>query len=374
MENFWPITVAQSHEIGRMGACIARARHLVEAQWGLATLEIPQSQVCDSESFHWLEALLLARLDEFSAVYNEAVREYRRQYRIRSASHPVPDLATDGEWLEAPFWIWSEKNPRRKRLFAKHAGKEVLITDRQDINTRLTLSRNGDASRAVAELADLAASGVKIRSRALVTTLWARLVLGDLFIHGIGGGNYDLVTDRIIERFFRRTPPGFMILSATLHLPVNRPSPLPTNLRSVPGEGQGEGASVTENPITIDRQLRELTYHPEQFLNGLFDRSQDIPGEVRTLVNAKRHWIETPQTIENAKTRCRAIRGANQSLQPWLENLRRQLLDSRDKALKHQQARRILSWREYGFCLYPEETLREFIDKTLPRWPPNNSG
>ena len=93
-------------------------------------------------------------------------------------------------------------------------------------------------------MAELARSGVKIRSRALVTTLWARMVLGDLFIHGIGGGNYDLVTDRIIERFFGRQPPGFMILSATLHLPINQ-SPLPTNLRSVPGEGQGEGSAIT---------------------------------------------------------------------------------------------------------------------------------
>ena len=58
-------------------------------------------------------------MGEFSAVYNEAVREYRRLYRIRSASHPVPDLAVEGEWQEAPFWIWSQENPRRKRLFVQ---------------------------------------------------------------------------------------------------------------------------------------------------------------------------------------------------------------------------------------------------------------
>jgi hypothetical protein len=366
MEKFWPLAIGQSHDIDRLGASIARARHIVEGQWGLMTLEIPQSWVCDLESFHWLSAHILARLGDFSAVYNEAVREYRRQYRIRSAAHPVPDLAVDGQWQEAPFWIWTQENLRRRRLFARHSGNEVLITDRQDINARLTLSRQGDASRAVEQLAGLAASGVKIRSRALVTTLWARLVLGDLFIHGIGGGNYDLVTDRIIERFFRRTPPGFMILSATLHLPIKN-SPLPTYLRSVPGEGQGEGGSVAENCTTIDRQLREMTYHPERFLDGVFDQAHGMPGEVRTLIESKRQWIETPQPIENAKAGCQAIRGVNESLQPWVENLRRQMLEGREKAIERERAERILSWREYGFCLYPGETLRDFMDALLPR-------
>jgi hypothetical protein len=235
----------------------------------------------------------------------------------------------------------------------------VFITNKQDINARLTLSREGDASRAVEQLAELATSGVKIRSRALVTTLWARMVLGDLFIHGIGGGNYDLVTDRIMERFFGRQPPGFMILSATLHLPIKSPLPL--------GEGKGEGSVFMANPISIDRQLRELSYHPERFLDGVFEQSKGIPGEVQTLIDKKRKWITTPQTIENARTRCRAIRGINESLQPWLENPRRQFLDSREKAAEQEQAERILSWREYGFCLYPEETLHGFLDTLLPR-------
>jgi hypothetical protein len=371
IESFWPLVVDQSRNTDRLGACIARARHVVETRWGLNTLEIPQSWICDLESFHWLTAHLLAHLDHFSTVYNEAVREYRREYRIRSASHPVPDLAADGQWQEAPFWIWSAQNPRRRRLFARRTANEMLITDRQDINARLSLSPEGDASRAVEQLTALAASGVKIRSRALVTTLWARLVLGDLFIHGIGGGNYDLVTNRIIERFFHRTPPGFMVLSATLLLPVGRSdrdanSLLP--LGAHPEGTRGEGKSVVEDPTTIDRQLRELTYHPERLLNGLSDETQDAPDEVRTLVDSKRRWIETPQTVENAKTRCRAIRDVNQSLQPWLDDLRRRLLERRRHAVKQEQARRILSWREYGFCLYPEESLREFIESTLPPW------
>ena len=42
--------------------------------------------------------------------------------------------------------------------------------------------------QAVAAWQRLEIKGIKIRSRALMTTLFARLFLGDLFIHGIGGG------------------------------------------------------------------------------------------------------------------------------------------------------------------------------------------
>ena len=136
------------------------------------------------------------------------------------------------------------KSPAKTIVRQTRTAVKLLLTDRQDINARLSLTDQGDAGRAVEQLAELARRGVKIRSRALVTTLWARLVLGDLFIHGIGGGNYDLVTDRIIERFFHRKPPGFMILSATLHLPITVPSPTDR------GVGRGRVRDQIPSPIS----------------------------------------------------------------------------------------------------------------------------
>jgi len=55
--------------------------------------------------------------------------------------------------------------------------------------------------------------------RALTLTLFARLILGDFFIHGIGGGKYDEVTDQIIRDYFGIDPPAFQVVSGTLHLP-----------------------------------------------------------------------------------------------------------------------------------------------------------
>ena len=253
--RFWPMVLQRARHVDRLGYCLAQARHQLEGQWGLQTLELPQSVVCGSEPFHWFLVHLFANIERFRDCYNQAVQEYRRAHHIRNAAHPVPDLAAEGPWIEAPLWIWTAEQPQRRRVFVCRRGREVLVSDRAGQELRLPLTIDGDASDAVERLMAWGRQGVRIRSRALITTLWARLALSDVFLHGIGGAKYDRVTDRLIETFFGLAPPGIMVLSATLYLPVPRPQVSNENLRE------------------IRRELRELTYHPEKFLraNHLLD-------------------------------------------------------------------------------------------------------
>ena len=43
--------------------------------------------------------------------------------------------------------------------------------------------------------------------------------MADQFVHGIGGGRYDQVTDRLIARHFGIEPPRFAVTTATLYFP-----------------------------------------------------------------------------------------------------------------------------------------------------------
>jgi hypothetical protein len=339
--QYWPLVHSRAEHTDNLGACLAQARHHMEGlAWGLETLEVPQSRVCAGEAFQWLVAHLLAQLPRFLAVHNEALGEYRRRYHVRSASHPVPKLAEEGAWLEAPLWVWTAAEPHRRRLFARATGGEIVLSDRQAWEVRLPLQADGDAGRAVERLLELQRGGVRIRSRALITTLWARLALGDLFIHGIGGAKYDRLTDLLVERFFGLRPPGLMVVSATLHLPIERDR-------------------VTDEDVrATERQMRDLTYHPEQYLDA-------SPGVPANLLADKRRWIETPQTAENARQRCRAIRTVNAALQPWLDAERKRLLEQQAQVVRRRAAEDVLAWREYAFCLYPEATLREFLSGLL---------
>lgn len=340
ISQYWPLVMARAEQTDNLGACLAQARHQLEGSWGLDTLEVPQSRVCSGEAFQWFIAHLLVRLPEFRAIHNQAIREYRRSHHVRSTSHPAPELAAEGDWLEAPLWVWTAAEPRRRRLFARATGDEVALSDRQSWEIRLPLKPDGHAGRAVERLMEIQRSGVRIRSRALITTLWARLALGDLFLHGIGGAKYDQVTDLLMERFFGFHPPGIMVLSATLHLPIER------------------DRATDEDARSVERALRDLTYHPEQHL----EKSEDAQA---ALIGEKRRWIETQQTAKNAKQRCQAIRDVNAALQPKLEAQRRQLLERQEQIARRLQAERVLAWREYAFCLYPEATLRGFLPGLL---------
>jgi hypothetical protein len=345
--DFWPLVVKRMQASDNLGACLAQSRHQLEGRWGMNTLEIPQSRVCGMRAHGWFVAHLLAEAGRLRSIYNEVVEEFRRMYRIRSRAHPVPNLAREGEWLEAPFWVWTSDDPRRRRLFVRRGRGQIVLSDRRGLKIALPLAPDGDASRAVQRLGELGSEGVKIRCRALLTTLWARLVLGDLFVHGIGGAKYDQLTDAIIGRFFRLVPPRFLVVSATLHLPVARRRTTVGDLRA------------------IEHDLRELTYHPECYINGAGGLAERHRPEADELIDAKKRWIRTPSTPPNARDRFEEIRRINEALQRYVAPLRARLEAERRQTARAVGAEAILAGREYGFCLFPERTLREFLATLL---------
>ena len=68
LRQYWPLVVARSRQTDNLGACLAQARHQCEERWGLQTLEAPQSRICQSESFAWFTAHVLAQLPRFRQV------------------------------------------------------------------------------------------------------------------------------------------------------------------------------------------------------------------------------------------------------------------------------------------------------------------
>jgi hypothetical protein len=286
--------------------------------------------VCELPEFGWFVAHLLANLPRFWAAYNDALAHYRRTHRIRGHAQPVPDLDSSNSWLEAPFWIWSAADPTRRPLYARQASDGLIITDRQSFEGSISLTDDQDAIVAAQQNAELSSRGIKLRTRALTTTLFARLVLSDLFLHGIGGARYDQVLDEIVRRFFGFEPPEFGTVSATLRLPIAQ----------LPNE------SFLMNKW--QRRQRDLTYHPELFVDGNGDRAI-----VDQIVADKRRWVDVPKTPENAGERHRAIVAANEALQPYVAPLRDQLERDRQAAQKLRRGEAILQSRAYSFCLYP---------------------
>jgi hypothetical protein len=335
VREYWPAAVEAARRTGRLGLAIAQARHFLEAQWGLATCELPLSDVCESLSFRLFLAGIWSELSRFIDVYNQSLYEYRRVHRIRSRTHPVPPLERDGEWLEAPCWIWTRDDPRRRRLFLRRQSGVLELTDRASLRHGIAAPDGGELASTADNLARLSAEGVRVRPRALMTTMYARLLVSDLFLHGIGGGKYDQLTDAIIERFFGITPPSFLVLSATLELPIPRPD------------------ARDEERLRIDRTLRDLEFNPDRYVA--------VTQETESWIASKRRWLAISVPRGSRAARHAGIRQANEALRPAIAELRQHLIAQRDALRTQQLHARLLGSREFAFCLFPAATLQALL-------------
>jgi hypothetical protein len=341
LDEWWPRAIERYRATGRLGASLAQARHLTELAWGQESLELPQSQMCQTDAFRRFACHLFLHLPRFVDAYNAALVEYRRVHRIRNHAHPVPNLACQRPWLQAPFWIWCAADPRRRAVYLRREANALILSDLRSFERSLPLAKGGDSASAVAELARWEAEGCKLRSRALITTMFARLAVADLFIHGIGGAKYDQATDAICQRFFGTAPPPFAAISGTLRLPI--------------AHGNGDAAVIRQ----LRQSLRELDYHPERFV-ALNQPASDGDGAARFL-SEKERWIHTSKTPQNSASRHAAMTAANHALQPFLADRRAFLETQLATAAEQSRANRVLSSREYSFCLFPRNLLEQFL-------------
>jgi hypothetical protein len=338
IKDWWPTVVTTSRREANLGLAFSQARHQRELYWGSRGLELPQSWICRSEAFRLFALQLFMRAAEFRDAHNRALADYREAHKLKNHAQPMPNLADKGGWTETPFWLWNSQNPQRRGVYVKRTGSKLEISDLGD--QRLVVSL--DADSALEKLAAWEGQGIKLRTRALATTLFARLVLADVFIHGIGGAKYDQVTDHICELFFGFSLPRYATVSGTLRLPL----------------ASSHGVSVPES--VLRQHLRQLRFHPEHYLE-VSNRPAGEEGAMNAAIAIKQKWIKTQKTPENAAERHQAIKHANEMMQLFLAERRSQLEQKIAQAKHDANILQLRNSREYAYCLYSEERLREFF-------------
>jgi len=340
---------AESH---RLGLALAQARHILEARFGMESLELPVSELVRLPTVMVFTGWLLAHARQLHEAYNSSLAEHRRTWRIRGRARPMPDLAvrtdtaSEGPWFEVPWWIWSRDDPRRRRVFANVAtAGTLLLSDMETLRIELPITPDSSPSKWVDALQRLEGHELRLRPRALLTTLVARMLVADIFVHGIGGAAYDRITDGIVRRLTGCDPPRHAVVSGTLRLPVDRLFPADA--------GRDPAAELA----ALHATLRDLDYHPECHLPPPAERA----AEVNELVLGKTRWINTFPTPTLARRRCREIRAANERLSTHTADQRRRLLAQAGPLASRIRAAKALSSREHPWCFFQEKTLRGFL-------------
>lgn len=343
IERLWDYTLADARPGERIGYLLSRARHRTEHELGLRTLEIPLSSLVSTPEFVRFSLHLLYELPKLHEIYNSELQQYRKLHRIRNHAQPLPNLGRGDGWYETPWWYYSQGAQTRYPLWASFDNESLVLSNRKGWQLILAGPKNSDS--AVEQWIEELSRGSCLRPRALLTTMYARLVLSDLFVHGMGGARYDQLTDRIMVRFFGITAPPVVLATATMHLPY---AEVPQELTEASGQ----------NALHWQQLLRVIQSNPEA---GLRQCSHDLPAE----------QIEELQRLQSYKQQL--LMNIPPKGQKWewhtnmkqinerLSELAQPSVKKIQATLGHLQAvgelRGIVNSREYSFCLFPIETI-----------------
>ncbi len=341
---------------GHPVASLVAARRQLEQRLGVRTLELPVSQLSQTPTFLRFLAALMVDASRFRQVYNRALQTYRTTYHLKSVTHPIPDLLGEEDWQEIPCWVWTAHNPRRRGLFARLTGKALELSDREGLHCRIPLSSQADhaelpTTSLLPHLTDWLKTGIRLRPRALITTLYTRLFVSDWFIHGIGGARYDEITDEIIRHYFQLVPPRFQVATATEWLPLQQAS---DSLGVSAPELRRRLRHAEENPELLldprDPQVRPLLEHKSELVAA----QQARP---RVGLSRKERRAHRPVYKQQHEELTRIRRDLAQLANSQLVRLRAELAQTERAAVIDQVAH----FREYPYVCYPEARMQQLL-------------
>src|SRR5207302_303140 len=141
--------------------------------------------------------------------------------------------------------------------------------------------------------------------------------------------------------FYGLDPPGFLVLSATLLLP----------LPHYPADADG--------CRRLGRAVRDLHFNPQRHLDAADARAQ-------RLMQERQAWLERPcPTRRERRERFRELRRLTEALRAPLAGREQELRTRWHRCEQEVQANAILGRRDYAICLYPEVELRDLCRRFL---------
>lgn len=202
-----------------LSSALVNAHHVCDRELGLRHQLLLSSSLWKIPPYLLFVHDICARCEKYVQTYNAALAEFRGAYGIVSPGRPMPDLALDEHWCEIPFWLDDLASGQRQRAEVIREQDRWILSAKGDAFAFDPAPRSGWAA-AEALGRWLVGHRLRLAPRALTLTSFLRLLVVDQFVHGIGGGLYDQVTDRILATWHDIAPPAFSVATATLYFPL----------------------------------------------------------------------------------------------------------------------------------------------------------
>ncbi len=277
------------------------------------------SEISKEDNFLKLFLYFFYECEKIFNIYNKTLEEYRDIKGIKKEGEPFPFLFKYNDFYEIPFWIIKDG---RKRVFKN--GKFLYAEDERI--TQLSFDFEKDI---------LKIKNLNIRPRALTLSIYQRIFLSDLFIHGIGGTRYDEFTEKFFENVFNLKMPGHISLTGTFYLFQGNPSLFPE--------------------ISDLIQKRDfIIHHPEKFLS-----SDPLSLEKLKLIE------EIKKARGNKREISEKIKKINEKLKEKIEGILKEIESEIKILMGKKEEERVKYYREYPYFYFDYERIKRAIERKL---------
>jgi hypothetical protein len=196
---------------------ITRLQAYLNQALGLEIFYLPVSLMSQSDCFTDFVCPIICNAAGFVKSYNQAILNQREFHKLRPNQTVRPLKINDcNNAFELPFWLVSNTGERAS-LYVSVNGKTLHVGTEHSVAGTIDLS--GDKKQQLLEI--LEESKCVIRPKAVTLTLFVRMYLTDWFVHGIGAGNYEYITDHLISHYYKIPGLNYGIATATMILPTD---------------------------------------------------------------------------------------------------------------------------------------------------------
>ena len=307
---------------------ITQLRKDFEKNIGINLIDIKVSKISKTFAFYKFFFYIVKNIESFSEIYNTQLKEKKFK--------EAKPLKIDSKNFELPFWYFEN---RRLNLFLQKNNKNIIFFSEKEKIIELNIEKFSED-----EILNILKNRLIIFPKAITLTLFIRLFLANLFIHGTGGSRYEKIGDFIIENFFNLKNLKYIVVTGEISFPFE------IDINKI------------ENEFNHKRKiLNELLYHPEKFMD---DEKRNF------YLNLKKELVNKLKT-SNDKNERKAIHQKLKNIDIEMRNFFMRQIKSIQKELKENEEilrqKKVFVEKSYPYFIYPLEMDWEkiFSEKSI---------
>jgi hypothetical protein len=262
---------------------------------------------------------------------------------IRRRSIRLSKLGKIEDLTQLPFWLNTPDGQRTTLCVDSCSNDRIKIGNSMAVFGELdSASKEGKANQFRTMLKS---AGYALRPKAVSLTLFVRLYLADWFVHGIGGGLYEPVTDCLIKNYYGIQPLRYGTATCTMTLPLGN-----------------NNVSYGEDISLLKQRLHDIEHNPERYMDESILRQKDVASLLRSKTEKIALAGNRSVSASVRRSAWRSLRRINKRLSEYTRVTAAMIEKKIADYERSKSSQEVCNCREYFFGLFTEDRLRKLAD------------